>query len=226
MVNEQLTIIAAIVASTFTILASIIASLTILYRGIGRLEGRIGGVEGRMTGLEGRMTNLENRMAGLEDRITSLENRVTSLENRVISLENRVARLEERINVIERRMDAFMLFGGSLLGVLTGRNLIDIPSANFLASILSFGVGGGRSKYYTQEEYEKLRSILSKKMEEITWDDVRELKRIIGLIEREVYEEHKIDLVDTLMRVKFITAMYEGYLFVKTHGRREGEVKG
>jgi chromosome segregation ATPase len=226
MVNEQLTIIAAIVASTFTILASIIASLTILYRGIGRLEGRIGGVEGRMTGLEGRMTNLENRMAGLEDRITSLENRVTSLENRVISLENRVARLEERINVIERRMDAFMLFGGSLLGVLTGRNLIDIPSANFLASILSFGVGGGRSKYYTQEEYEKLRSILSKKMEEITWDDVRELKRIIGLIEREVYEEHKIDLVDTLMRVKFITAMYEGYLFVKTHGRREGEAKG
>jgi U3 small nucleolar ribonucleoprotein component len=191
MVNEQLTIIAAIVASTFTILASIIASHTILYRGIGRLEGR-----------------------------------VSSLENRMSSLENRVARLEERINVIERRMDAFMLFGGSLLGVLTGRNLIDIPSAGFLASILSFGVGGGRSKYYTQEEYEKLRSILSKKMEEITWDDVRELKRIIGLIEREVYEEHKIDLVDTLMRVKFITAMYEGYLFVKTHGRREGEVKG
>ncbi len=191
MVNEQLTIIAAIVASTFTILASIIASLTILYRGIGRLEGR-----------------------------------VSSLENRMSSLENRVARLEERINVIERRMDAFMLFGGSLLGVLTGRNLIDIPSASFLASILSFGVGGGRSKYYTQEEYEKLRSILSKKMEEITWDDVRELKRIIGLIEREVYEEHKIDLVDTLMRVKFITAMYEGYLFVKTHGRREGEAKG
>jgi hypothetical protein len=107
MVNEQLTIIAAIVASTFTILASIIASLTILYRGIGRLEGRVS------------------------------------------SLENRVARLEERINVIERRMDAFMLFGGSLLGVLTGRNLIDIPSAGFLASVLSFGVGGGRSKYYT-----------------------------------------------------------------------------
>jgi hypothetical protein len=191
MVNEQLTIIAAIVASTFTILASIIASLTILYRGIGRLEGR-----------------------------------VSSLENRMSSLENRVARLEERINVIEGRMDAFMLFGGSLLGVLTGRNLIDVPSAGFLASILSFGVSGGRSKYYTQEEYEKLRSILSKKMEEITWDDVRELKRIIGLIERGVYEEHKIDLVDTLMRVKFITAMYEGYLFVKTHGRREGEVKG
>jgi U3 small nucleolar ribonucleoprotein component len=191
MVNEQLTIIAAIVASTFTILASIIASLTILYRGIGRLEGR-----------------------------------VSSLENRMSSLENRVARLEERINVIERRMDVFMLFGGSLLGVLTGRNLIDVPSAGFLASILSFGVGGGRSKYYTQEEYEKLRSILSKKMEEITWDDVRELKRIIGLIEREVYEEHKIDLVDTLMRVKFITAMYEGYLFVKTHGKREGEAKG
>jgi U3 small nucleolar ribonucleoprotein component len=184
MVNEQLTIIAAMVASTFTILASIIASHTILYRGIERLEGRVS------------------------------------------SLENRVARLEERINVIERRMDAFMLFGGSLLGVLTGRNLIDIPSAGFLASILSFGVGGGRSKYYTQEEYEKLRSILSKKMEEITWDDVRELKRIIGLIEREVYEEHKIDLVDTLMRVKFITAMYEGYLFVKTHSGREGEVKG
>jgi U3 small nucleolar ribonucleoprotein component len=198
MVNEQPTIIAAIVASTFTILASIIASLTILYRGIGRLEGRV----------------------------SSLEGRVSSLENRMSSLENRVARLEERINVIERRMDAFMLFGGSLLGVLTGRNLIDIPSAGFLASILSFGVGGGRSKYYTQEEYEKLRSILSKKMEEITWDDVRELKRIIGLIEREVYEEHKIDLVDTLMRVKFITAMYEGYLFVKTHGKREGEAKG
>jgi hypothetical protein len=191
MVNEQLTIIAAIVASTFTILASIIASLTILYRGIGRLEGR-----------------------------------VSSLENRMSSLENRVARLEERINVIERRMDVFMLFGGSLLGVLTGRNLIDVPSAGFLASILSLGVGGGRSKYYTQEEYEKLRSILSKKMEEITWDDVRELKRIIGLIEKEVYEEHKIDLVDTLMRVKFITAMYEGYLFVKTHGKREGEAKG
>jgi len=155
-----------------------------------------------------------------------LESRISDLENRMSSLENRVARLEERINVLERRMDAFMLFGGSLLGVLTGRNLIDIPSAGFLASILSFGVGDGRSKYYTQEEYEKLRSILSKKMEEITWDDVRELKRIIGLIEREVYEEHKIDLVDTLMRVKFITAMYEGYLFVKTHGRREGEVKG
>jgi hypothetical protein len=198
MVNEQLTIIAAIVASTFTILASIIASLTILYRGIGRLEGRV----------------------------SSLEGRASSLENRIFNLENRVSSLEERINVIERRMDAFMLFGGSLLGVLTGRNLIDVPSAGFLASILSFGVGGGRSKYYTQEEYEKLRSILSKKMEEITWDDVRELKRIIGLIEKEVYEEHKIDLVDTLMRVKFITAMYEGYLFVKTHGSREGEVKG
>jgi uncharacterized coiled-coil protein SlyX len=212
MVNEQLTIIAAIVASTFTILASIIASLTILYRGIGRLEGR-------MSVLEGRVSSLENRISGLESRISDLENRMSSLENRV-------ARLEERINVIERRMDAFMLFGGSLLGVLTGRNLIDIPSASFLASILSFGVGGGRSKYYTQEEYEKLRSILSKKMEEITWDDVRELKRIIGLIEREVYEEHKIDLVDTLMRVKFITAMYEGYLFVKTHGKREGEAKG
>ena len=56
--------------------------------------------------------------------------------------------MEERINVIERRMDAFMLFGGSLLGVLTGRNLIDIPSAGFPASILSFGVGGGRSKCY------------------------------------------------------------------------------
>jgi uncharacterized coiled-coil protein SlyX len=212
MVNEQLTIIAAIVASTFTILASIIAGLTILYRGIGRLEGR-------MSVLEGRVSSLENRISGLESRISDLENRMSSLENRV-------ARLEERINVIERRMDAFMLFGGSLLGVLTGRNLIDIPSASFLASILSFGVSGGRSKYYTQEEYEKLRSILSKKMEEITWDDVRELKRIIELIEREVYEEHKIDLVDTLMRVKFITAMYEGYLFVKTHGRREGEVKG
>lgn len=212
MVNEQLTIIAAIVASTFTILASIIASLTILYRGIGRLESR-------MSVLEGRMSSLENRISGLESRISDLENRMSSLENRV-------ARLEERINVIERRMDAFVLFGGSLLGVLTGRNLIDIPSAGFLASILSFGVGGGRSKYYTQEEYEKLRSILSKKMEEITWDDVRELKRIIGLIEREVYEEHKIDLVDTLMRVKFITAMYEGYLFAKTHGKREGEAKG
>jgi DNA-binding transcriptional MerR regulator len=212
MVNEQLTIIAAIVASTFTILASIIASHTILYRGIGRLEGR-------MSVLEGRVSSLENRISGLESRISDLENRMSSLENRV-------ARLEERINVLERRMDAFMLFGGSLLGVLTGRNLIDIPSAGFLASILSFGVGGGRSKYYTQEEYEKLRSILSKKMEEITWDDVRELKRIIGLIEREVYEEHKIDLVDTLMRVKFITAMYEGYLFVKTHGKREGEAKG
>jgi uncharacterized coiled-coil protein SlyX len=212
MVNEQLTIIAAIVASTFTILASIIASLTILYRGIGRLEGR-------MSVLEGRVSSLENRISGLESRISDLENRMSSLENRV-------ARLEERINVIERRMDAFMLFGGSLLGVLTGRNLIDIPSASFLASILSFGVGGGRSKYYTQEEYERLRSILSKKMEEITWDDVRELKRIIGLIEREVYEEHKIDLVDTLMRVKFITAMYEGYLFVKTHGKRECEAKG
>ena len=212
MVNEQLTIIAAIVASTFTILASIVASLTIIYRGIGRLEGR-------MSVLEGRVSSLENRISGLESRISDLENRMSSLENRV-------ARLEERINVIVRRMDAFVLFGGSLLGVLTGRNLIDIPSAGFLASILSFGVGGGRSKYYTQEEYEKLRSILSKKMEEITWDDVRELKRIIGLIEREVYEEHKIDLVDTLMRVKFITAMYEGYLFVKTHGKREGEAKG
>jgi hypothetical protein len=214
MVNEQLTIIAAIVVSTFTILAPIIAGLTILYRGIGRLEGRIGGV-GR------RMTSLENRMTGLEDRITGLENRVTSLGNSVISLENRIARLEERIIVVEGRMDAFTLFGGSLLGVLTGRNLIDVPSAGFLASILSFGV-----RYYTQEAYERLRSILSKKMEEITWDDVMELKRIIGFIEKEVYDEHKIDLVDTLMRVKFITAMYEGYLFAKTHGRREGEAKG
>jgi hypothetical protein len=41
MVNEQFTIITAIVASTFTILASTIASLTNIYRAIGRLEDRV-----------------------------------------------------------------------------------------------------------------------------------------------------------------------------------------
>ena len=114
----------------------------------------------------------------------------------------------------------------SFLGVLTGRNVIDTSSASFLADILGSGVSGGRSKYYTKEDYEKLKSIVSKRIEEITWDDVRELKRIIELIEREVYETGNVELTDTVVRVKFITAMYEGYLLVKTHGRGEGEVKG
>ncbi len=137
---------------------------------------------------------------------------MTNIETRLISL-------EKRMDVLEKWMDSLTLFAGSLLGVLTGRNLIDMSSAGFLASILSFGVSGGRSRYYTQEEYEKLKSILSKGMEEITWDDVRELKRIIGLIEKEIYELGNVELTNTLVRVKFITAMYEGYLFVKT-GKR------
>ncbi len=46
MVDEQFTIIATILASTLTILASVITGLIILYRSLGRVEGGMTNIGG------------------------------------------------------------------------------------------------------------------------------------------------------------------------------------
>lgn len=176
MVNE-ISIIIAIVASTFTILASIISLLAILYRSLGRIESRI-------VDLDKRVSSLEERMNSLENRINSLENRISSLESRVSSLEVEVRELGRRITSIENRVEGFNFFAGSLIGVLSARNIIDVNSATFLTSILRSGVRSGQSKYYKREDYEKVMAITSKRIDEITHEDVEELKRIIGLIRK------------------------------------------
>lgn len=70
-----------------------------------------------------------------------------------------------------------------------------------------------RTKYYTKEDEEKLRYLITvKPYEEYTWDDVRTLREIADHMIKEFRETGREELLDYVYKLLFFTWIAERHL--------------
>ncbi len=70
-----------------------------------------------------------------------------------------------------------------------------------------------RTKYYTKEDKEKLRYLITvKPYEEYTWDDIKTLREIADHMIREFRETDREELLDYAYKLLLFTWIAEGHL--------------
>ncbi|WP_291766220.1 hypothetical protein [Caldivirga sp. UBA161] len=138
-----------------------------------------------------------------------LWDRMNRLEDRMGRIEGAVSGLRIEVNELSRSMDNF---SNTLIDVMAIKGLITQPEAAALRSLLST-VPRTRTKYYTEEDYQKLRYlIIEKPYEEYTWDDVKALKEIAEHLRLEYEETGRVELIEYRARLLVFASIAEGHL--------------
>ncbi|WP_069807970.1 hypothetical protein [Vulcanisaeta thermophila] len=177
------------VTSVATVIGSITAVIaiitTLLWDRVNRVEERV----------EARLNNLENRLGNIENRLGSVEKRLTGIEGAIRLLSNSVEG-----------------FGNALIDVLAIKNVISDAEALALKRVLST-IPMVRTKYYTEEDYKKLRYlIVEKPYEEYTWEDIQTLREIAEHMYLEALETGRRDLIEYRAKLLVFIAIAEGHL--------------
>jgi polyhydroxyalkanoate synthesis regulator phasin len=169
--------------------------------------------------VERRIDKLEERVAKLEERTSKIEERLGRVESDVVELKGRVGRLEEQLGRVEGQVGqlvkAFQIYNSTLLKVLSSKGVLTETEAEALSSHLLY-VPPAKSKYFTEEVRQRLIEILKGVKEgRYTAADVKELKRISELIEKEGWENNRRDLLDYNLKLQMLIAILEGRLIAR-----------
>jgi polyhydroxyalkanoate synthesis regulator phasin len=178
--------------------------------------------------VERRIDKLEERVAKLEGRTSKIEEQMGRLENDVAELRGRVGRLEEQLGRVEGQVGqlvkTFQIYNSTLLKVLSSKGVLTETEAEALSSHLLY-VPPAKSKYFTEEVRQRLIEILKGVKEgRYTAAEVKELRRISELIEKEGWENNRRDLLDYNLKLQII-AILEGRLIARGEWRLEWDLE-
>ena len=179
--------------------------------------------------VERRIDKLEERVAKLEERTSKIEEQMGRVENDVAELKGRVGRLEEQLGRVEGQVGqlvrTFQIYNSTLLKVLSSKGVLTEAEAEALSSHLLY-VPPAKSKYFTEEVRQRLIEILKGVKEgRYTAADVKELKRISELIEKEGWENNRRDLLDYNLKLQMLIAILEGRLIARGEWRLEWDLE-
>jgi polyhydroxyalkanoate synthesis regulator phasin len=168
-------------------------------------------------------------VAEIKGRVARLEERLGRVENDVAELKGRVGRLEEQLRRVEGQVGqlvkAFQIYNSTLLKVLSSKGVLTETEAEALSSHLLY-VPPAKSKYFTEEVRQRLIEILKGVKEgRYTAADVKELKRISELIEKEGWENNRRDLLDYNLKLQMLIAILEGRLIARGEWRPEWDLE-
>jgi chromosome segregation ATPase len=179
--------------------------------------------------VERRIDKLEERVVRLEGLTSKIEEQMGRVENDVAELKGRVGRLEEQLGRVEghvgQLVKAFQIYNSTLLKVLSSKGVLTETEAEALSSHLLY-VPPAKSKYFTEEVRQRLIEILKGVKEgRYTAADVKELKRISELIEKEGWENNRRDLLDYNIKLQMLIAILEGRLIARGEWRPEWDLE-
>jgi septal ring factor EnvC (AmiA/AmiB activator) len=198
-------------------------------RRIDRLEERVAKLEERTSKIEEQMGRVESDVAEIKGRVARLEERLGRVENDVAELKGRVGHLEEQLGRVEGQVGqlvrTFQIYNSTLLKVLSSKGVLTETEAEALSSHLLY-VPPAKSKYFTEEVRQRLIEILKGVKEgRYTAADVKELKRISELIEKEGWENNRRDLLDYNLKLQMLIAILEGRLIARGEWRPEWDLE-
>jgi len=178
--------------------------------------------------VERRIDKLEERVVRLEERTSKIEEQMGRVENDVAELKGRVGRLEEQLGRVEGQVGqlvrTFQIYNSTLLKVLSSKGVLTETEAEALSSHLLY-VPPAKSKYFTEEVRQRLIEILKGVKEgRYTAADVKELRRISELIEKEGWENNRRDLLDYNLKLQMLIAILEGRLIARGEWRLEWDL--
>jgi chromosome segregation ATPase len=198
-------------------------------RRIDKLEERVLRLEGRTSKIEEQLGRVENDVAEIKGRVGRLEERLGRVENDVAEIKGRVGRLEEQLGRVEGQVGqlvrTFQIYNSTLLKVLSSKGVLTETEAEALSSHLLY-VPPAKSKYFTEEVRQRLIEILKGVKEgRYTAADVKELRRISDLIEKEGWENNRRDLLDYNLKLQMLIAILEGRLIARGEWRPEWDLE-
>jgi hypothetical protein len=118
----------------------------------------------------------------------------------------------------------FQIYNSTLLKVLSSKGVLTEAEAEALSSHL-LCVPPAKSKFFTEEVRQRLIEILKGVKEgRYTVADVKELKRISKLIEKEGWENNRRDLLDYNLKLQMLIAILEGRLIARGEWRLEWDL--
>jgi len=178
--------------------------------------------------VERRIDKLEERVVRLEERTSKIEEQLGRVESDVAEIKGRVARLEEQLGRVEGQVGqlvrTFQIYNSTLLKVLSSKGVLTETEAEALSSHLLY-VPPAKSKYFTEEVRQRLIEILKGVKEgRYTAADVKELRRISELIEKEGWENNRRDLLDYNLKLQMLIAILEGRLIARGEWRLEWDL--
>jgi chromosome segregation ATPase len=189
---------------------------------VGRLEERLGRVESDVAELKERVGRLEERLGRVESDVAELKERVGRLEEQFKGLKEQLGRVEGQMGQLVK---AFQIYNSTLLKVLSSKGVLTETEAEALSSHLLY-VPPAKSKYFTEEVRQRLIEILKGVKEgRYTAADVKELKRISELIEKEGWENNRRDLLDYNLKLQMLIAILEGRLIARGEWRPEWDLE-
>lgn len=187
------------------------------------------GIRNEVRRVERRIDKLEERVAKLEERTLKIEEQMGRVESNVAEIKGRVARLEEQLGRVEGQVGqlvrTFQIYNSTLLKVLSSKGVLTETEAQALSSHLLY-VPPAKSKYFTEEVRQRLIEILKGVKEgRYTAADVKELRRISELIEKEGWENNRRDLLDYNLKLQMLIAILEGRLIARGEWRPEWDLE-
>jgi chromosome segregation ATPase len=194
-----------------------------------RLEERTSKIEEQMGRVESDVAEIKGRVARLEERLGRVENDVAELKGRVGHLEEQFKGLKEQLGRVEGQVGqlvrTFQIYNSTLLKVLSSKGVLTETEAEALSSHLLY-VPPAKSKYFTEEVRQRLIEILKGVKEgRYTAADVKELRRISELIEKEGWENNRRDLLDYNLKLQMLIAILEGRLIARGEWRPEWDLE-
>ena len=187
-----------------------------------RVERRIDKLEERVAKLEERTSKIEERLGRVENDMAELKGRVGRLEEQFKGLKEQLGRVEEHVGQLVK---AFQIYNSTLLKVLSSKGVLTETEAEALSSHLLY-VPPAKSKYFTEEVRQRLIEILKGVKEgRYTATDVKELKRISELIEKEGWENNRRDLLEYNLKLQMLIAILEGRLIARGEWRPEWDLE-
>ena len=198
-------------------------------RRIDKLEERVAKLEERTSKIEEQMGRVESDVAEIKGRVARLEERLGRVESDVAELKGRVGHLEEQLGRVEGQVGqlvrTFQIYNSTLLKVLSSKGVLTETEAEALSSHLLY-VPPAKSKYFTEEVRQRLIEILKGVKEgRYTAADVKELKRISELIEKEGWKNNRRDLLDYNLKLQMLVAILEGRLIARGEWRPEWDLE-
>lgn len=126
------------------------------------------------------------------------------------NIENMLKDLEDRFD--DKLDRGLKNLAEILLEIMVRKGVVGVDDYDMLKSILSRTSIVPRSKYYTKEDHNKLMELLKKDPSEITWDDIKELERIYGLMVKEAKKSGWKDLEEYAFKLMILIGIAKGLL--------------
>ncbi len=162
----------------------------------------------------------------LAKRLTLIDKRFEEIDRRFEEINKRFEEVNKRFEEVNKRFDEIRgeirqlrrdvhNFSGTLLDVLYAKSVLSETELITLRSLLSSILPRSSTKYYTKDVENRLRELLRKEIDEITWDDIFELKRIARLLREEAYESDREDLLEYSWRLHAYVSLLQARLIRK-----------